>query len=146
MSKGIGTFQQELLSYIPDTPVLENELLWNLAEKTGNIFYGEKINDLRFGQINKSFDNKFAKSIKSLSDRNLIRSTKRKILTFDEMIKFYPFKTKKYEIKYLRERLFTKLKNFVIENPSSVFSAPDLENHTLKTLFKNKDSQKEYFK
>jgi hypothetical protein len=145
MSKGIGLFQQELLNNISNSPILENKLLWNLAEKSNNILWEEKINNLRFGQISKSFDNKFAASIKSLSERGLIISVKEKIFNFEEMVRLYPYKTKRYEVKYLRERLLPKFKKFINEHPFHVFSAPDIENHTLKILFKDKDSQKGYF-
>lgn len=138
MSVGPGKLQSAILTALRKTPKQFNILLWEIAENLGKINkVPNNIVGLENGQISKSFYNNFLRAIKSLKGKKLILVKEMKISNLDDLIKYYPFKTRELEIRYLREKFLPLIVNFIKTQNSFPFSAPQVEENTIAQLRMN---------
>jgi hypothetical protein len=116
MSRGLGTLQSTILERISDLggKVLQNQLLWTLAQENVSIKIGKNIyEDVAEGTITDSFKNNFGRALNKLIQRRTIHLSPLRINDLDSLLQFYPYKTFRYEIFMLRKRLLPLVKTFI---------------------------------
>lgn len=102
MSKGLGSFQQLVLSRI-GAGTQRNELCWQLAEELKHVRTTEPAG------LSDSFYTAFSRAVRRLAERRLIEIRKRRLETIDELIRYYPFKTTLCSVRRLRGDLLPVL-------------------------------------
>lgn len=137
MSKGPGRLQRLILDSCDSSgePLQQNRLIWKLAETEGQIIKtGTLSKDLEKGFIGDSFSKGIQRAIKELCGRSQVIQKKTKLLSLDQLVKYYPYKTNKYEILSLRKRLLSVTKEFVNERHQNLFGSVEAEVHWAKNL------------
>ncbi len=119
MSRGLGALQRLVVDSLTQRePTQFNVLCWNLAAQTGRISRGE---------VDRSFYSSLLRAIWSLKGR--VNRRKRKLVNLDEVVRFYPYKTRKYRIRHLREQILPVLKDHIEEREAAKFTTAETEHH-----------------
>lgn len=120
MSKGPGQLQQKILSALSQRQgdVHVNELCWELGAPPGT-------------ELTMDFYKSFRRAVTRLEDAALIVLAKRKLVTVDEVVEYYPSKTTTFDVKTLRERLLPTVKSYLDEKGCYQFGAAQTERHVL---------------
>lgn len=120
MSRGPGRLQRFILDELETTrqPMLLNVLMWrfNIQHKS----QGAAGKELR-----KTVYTSFLRAADGLVKSKEVEILSRRLRTLDELIEYYPYKTRSVELKELRLRLLPRLRDL---NWSALYNASDNEN------------------
>lgn len=133
--------------------VLQNQLLWRMAELNGKISKGPILHeDVYEGAIENSYKNSFMRAVTTLTEDEIIKPKDRLINDIPELFTLYPFKTLSLEIYCLRRILLPVLKNYIEDghrhSPYSPHTLPRFgkSDHEIFILANIKDSSPEFHK
>lgn len=116
MSRGIGKMQSSILAGIDNFggQILQNQLLWHLAEVHSKIQKDSRIyDDVYEGAIKRTYQTSFLRAVDHLVE---IGKIKREDLYINDLAKLfihYPFKTYRLEISSLRSKLLPVAKAYL---------------------------------
>jgi len=128
MSRGAGNLQRLILEQLDlSGPIQLNELCWQLATREGRLTTGDES-----GAIDRSFYSSFLRAVNLLGQR-VVRSP-RKLLDLNELVAYYPFKTRSAFIKDLRQRLLPIVADWLSQRNAARFRKAQTEHHLLNRL------------
>ena len=138
MSRGLGEFQKNILSFLNKSslPILENDLLWQLASQTNNV-QKEKYNYIfNQGHIKDSFYKSFRRSLKKLIDIGYLEISKpSKFISIEDLIKYYPHITRNLLIREMRLKFIPSIDEFIEKNIYNLkFNKYEVEAHNILEL------------
>ncbi len=126
MSRGPGKVQRLILGDLSiSDPTEINELCWRFGLKEGKVVRGE---------LGKSFYAGFRRAVDQLVATGHVRRTEERLTNLEQLVKFYPFRTRSVPVKLLRERLLPILKNHLEETKALKFTAAEDEHYLLRQL------------
>lgn len=125
VSRGLGRLQRLILENLDHKEQTQtNELFWRLALIEKRIIPGR--------ELDKAFYSSARRAVILLKGH--VKKHRRKLVTLDELVSFYQFRTRSVEIKKLRERLLPILKSYIEQRNASKFSGGQSEKHLLDRL------------
>jgi hypothetical protein len=104
MSRGPGSIQSLVLEATLHEPVSVEMLRWGLAEEHGAVS-DDGARPFPIGMIRKGFDQSFSRAVRLLVEGGRLCRQDRRLGTLDEMVRFYPYKSRSLEMRRLREAL-----------------------------------------
>jgi hypothetical protein len=131
MSRGLGKFQNSLLSYLDEGPCFRGQLMWSIAEDFEKIDRDKAKNQVLFGKIQSSFEKQFSDAIIKLESKDYIVRKKKYLCRFEDLERYYPTKTSSLEVKNLRSQLLSTLLEEVKSPTGAILYRTKLPNYKL---------------
>ena len=104
MSRGIGSFQRCILERIEAAGTVSlNRLCWDLAGEKGSAA----------PSITDAFHSGFRRSVRRMAEDGYIAATRRRLTDVDELIAFYPYKSRNGAVKTMRLQLLPVAKAYL---------------------------------
>jgi hypothetical protein len=126
MSRGPGQLQKFIFGEVESArrPLLLNHLMWRFAEQ----HEGRKPE--AGGELSKSVYTSFRRAANGLVESGELEAQSRRLLTLDELIEHYPYKTRSVALRDLRLQLLPHLRTLpaIDKRLRSRFSASENEN------------------
>jgi len=155
MSRGLGKMQSGILAEIGNLggEVLQNQLLWQLAERNSKIRRERPISgELYEGAIENSFRTSFMRAVTTLVEDEKVKAKDRPINDLSGLSTYYPFKTFRFEILSLRKILLPVIVGYLEGGYGRLSAVPHLyprfgtDDHELFILKKIKESSPQFHK
>ena len=125
MSRGLGKLQQSILDRIdPAGTTSLNQLEWILtAEQDGPS-----------ASITAAGDVNFRRAVRRLVEEGYLRMAKQRLTDLDDVIAFYPYKTRDAEVKAMRLQMLPVVKSYLAFRQARKFSPAQNEIHFYQGL------------
>jgi hypothetical protein len=125
LSRGIGSLQQAILERVKAAEALSlNVLCWDLATERGGAT----------PSVTDSFHSGFRRAVRRLVEENYIQTERHRLTALDDLISYYPFKTRDAAVKTVRLQLLPVVKAYLAWHKPRKFSPADNERHFFGAL------------
>lgn len=124
MARGLGSLQLKVLAALNAGAVQRNKLCWELAAEA-RLILGDSLPSAWYSAFGRAIE-----TLDVRDGRGLVRRRKRRLTSFEEVCRWYPFKTRSVAIRDLRMKLLPA----VGEVAGYEFNDADNEIHRLRQL------------
>ncbi len=125
MSRGVGKLQQRILERIEATGTVSlNRLCWDLAGEQGSAA----------PSITDAFHSGFRRSVRRLAEDGYIAPARRRLTDIDELVAFYPYKSRNAEVKAMRLQLLPVAKAYLSDRQVRKYTPAQNETYFYRDL------------
>jgi hypothetical protein len=134
MSRGLGEFQRLVLGAVrePKSAVSAGRLCWDIAERKGAVDLGPELGPgVRKGTLQRTYYKEFRRAFAALIARGEIRLTSRNLISPEDIVEHYPYKTLKNEVRTVRHQVLPELVTIATSNS---FDSAEIESRLLQKM------------
>jgi hypothetical protein len=125
MSRGPGRFQRRIIDSVSEArTVCLSRLRWDLAGEAAP----------PSSSISEAFNSGYHRAVRRLVEDGYIETRKRYVTDIDELIKLYPYKTRRAEIRAMRAQLLPVVKAYLAFRQARKFTRAQTEKHFYESL------------